>query len=288
MKAVFRHELSSYFTSLTAYVFGAFLLLFAGIYTMVYNLRSAYANFEYVLGSMSFVFIIIVPILTMRVLAEERRQKTDLLLYSLPISMTKVVLGKFFAMLVIFLLPCAVIGTYPLILSRFGDVYLPASYASLLGCFLVGAALLAIGMFVSSLTESQAVAAGICFVVMLINYFGSSLASYVSTSAMASMIAFSVIVVLIALIVRLMTKNTFTAIIVGCLLEIGLIATWLINSSVFESLLGTIMGNLSMFDRFYTIINGVLNLTDVVYFLTVAGIFLFLSVQSLEKRRWSE
>lgn len=94
MKAVFRHELSSYFTNLTGYVFGAFLLLFAGIFTMVYNLKSALTNFEYVLGNMSFVFLVIVPILTMRVLAEERRQKTDQLLYSLPLTMTKVVLGK--------------------------------------------------------------------------------------------------------------------------------------------------------------------------------------------------
>ena len=100
MRAVFRHELSSYFTGVTGYVFSAFLLLFTGIYTMVYNLQSASVHFEYVLGSMSFVFLIIVPILTMRVLAEERRQKTDQLLYSLPLTMTQVVLGKFAAMLV--------------------------------------------------------------------------------------------------------------------------------------------------------------------------------------------
>ena len=87
MRAVFRHELSSYFTGVTGYVFSAFLLLFTGIYTMVYNLQSASVHFEYVLGSMSFVFLIIVPILTMRVLAEERRQKTDQLLYSLPLTM---------------------------------------------------------------------------------------------------------------------------------------------------------------------------------------------------------
>lgn len=103
MIAIFRHELSSYFTSLTGYVFGAFLLLFAGIYTMVYNLNNLVTNFEYVPGSMPFVFLVIVPILTMRVLAEERRQRTDQLLYSLPLSMTEVVLGKYAAMLVLFL-----------------------------------------------------------------------------------------------------------------------------------------------------------------------------------------
>ena len=122
MKAVFRHELSSYFTGVTGYVFGAFVLLFTGIYTMVYNLQSASVNFEYVLGSMSFVFLIIVPIATMRILAEERRQKTDQLLYSLPITMTQVVLGKFAALLVVFAAPLTIICLYPLVLSAFGNV----------------------------------------------------------------------------------------------------------------------------------------------------------------------
>lgn len=94
MTAVLRHELSSYFTNVTGYVFGAFLLLFAGIYTMVINLQSASPYFEYVLMNMDFIFLIIVPILTMRVIAEERRQKTDQLLYSLPLTMTQVALGK--------------------------------------------------------------------------------------------------------------------------------------------------------------------------------------------------
>lgn len=135
MKAVFRHELSSYFTNLTGYVFGAFLLLFAGIFTMVYNLKSALTNFEYVLGNMSFVFLVIVPILTMRVLAEERRQKTDQLLYSLPLTMTKVVLGKYAAMLMMLLLPVGIVCLYPLILSSFGHVYLPASFSAIAGFF---------------------------------------------------------------------------------------------------------------------------------------------------------
>lgn len=288
MRAILKHELSSYFTGLTAYVFGAFVLLFAGIYTMVYNLRAGYANFEYVLGSMSFVFIVIVPILTMRVLSEERRQKTDTLLYSLPISTTEIILGKFLAMLLILLVPMVIMGFYPLILKAFGNVYLPAAYASLLAFFLVGAALLAIGMFISSLTESQAVAAGACFIVMLINYFGSSLASYISNSALPSVIAFSVLVIALALLIRFMTKNSFTAIIVGCVFEIALIALYLFKSSIFEGLFPNMMSKISLFDRLYTVINGMLKIQDLVYFLTVTGIFLFLSVQSFERKRWSE
>ena len=191
MNAVFRHEVSSHFHSLSAYVFGAFLLLFGGVYTMVMNLNNLLTNFEFVMGNMAFIFLIIVPILTMRVLAEERRQKTDQLLYSLPISMTDVVLGKFGALLVMLLIPLAIIALYPVVLSAFGNIHFPTAYGAMLGFFLLGAALIAIGLFISSITESQAVAAGLCFVVMLLNYYISDLATFVAATAFASFSAFA-------------------------------------------------------------------------------------------------
>lgn len=182
MKAVYIREVRSYFTGLTGAVFAAFLLLFAGIFTMIYNLNAGYANFEYAMGNMPFVFQVIVPILTMRTFAAEKRAHTDNLLYSLPVSMTKVVMGKYFALLTVFVLPVLAICFYPLVLSFFGEVYLPAAYGSIVAFLFLGAALLAAGMFISSLTESQAVAAGVCFAVLLVNFFladpAEDLASY--------------------------------------------------------------------------------------------------------------
>ena len=113
MKAVLKHELSGYFHSLTAYVFGAFLLVFVGIGSMLYNIQQAVANFEYVLGFISLIFVGLVPILTMRVLAEERKQRTDQLLYSLPITTTDIILGKYLALLVVFLIPLVIVAFYP-------------------------------------------------------------------------------------------------------------------------------------------------------------------------------
>lgn len=113
MTAIYRRELRSYFQGMTAYVFIAFLLVFAGIYTMVYNLDAGYPNFEYVLQAMTIIFLIAIPILTMRVIAEERRQKTDQLLYALPLGMTRVVLGKYLAMLTVVAIPCVIMGLYP-------------------------------------------------------------------------------------------------------------------------------------------------------------------------------
>lgn len=287
MKAIFRHELSSYFTNMTGYVFAAFLLLFTGIFTMVYNINYAVSNFEYVLGNIAFIFLVIVPVLTMRSIAEERKQNTAQLLYSLPITMTQVVAGKYAAMLCVFALPMAVICIYPFILSFFGNVYMPAAFGSIVGFFLLGAALLSIGIFVSSLTESQTIAAGICFAVMLINYYLYDLAGFVSSTAIASLAAFSVIVVLAALIIKIMTKNNFFAIGTGLILEIILLIFYLTDSTAFEGLFAEIIQNLSLFERFYIFVDGVFDITGIAYFLTVSGVFLFLTVQSLDKRRWS-
>ena len=109
MTAVLKHELRNYFHSLTAYVFGAFLLAFVGIGAVLYNIQAAVSSFELVLNFSSLIFVVIVPILTMRVIAEERRQKTDQLLYSLPITTAQVVLGKYIALLTVYLIPLAVI-----------------------------------------------------------------------------------------------------------------------------------------------------------------------------------
>lgn len=289
MKAVFRHELSSYFTGLTGYIFGAFLLLFAGIYTMIYNLQQyMVVNFEYVLGEMSFIYLIIVPILTMRILAEERRQKTDQLLYSLPLTMTQVVVGKYLATLTMLLIPTLILCIYPPVLLSFGRVNLLACYSSICGFFCLGAALLAIGMYVSSVTESQPVAAGLCFVVMLVNYFIYYLASCVPSTAIASLAAFIVVGILVGVIVYLMTKNVPVSAVCGLVFCGGSVGVYLYNSALFDNLFPQVMEQLSLFERFYIIVNGVFDLTSIVYLVSVAVLFVFLSVQSMEKRRWSE
>lgn len=287
MKAVFKHELSSYFTNLSGCVFCAFLLFFAGIYTLAYNINGAYTNFEYVLSGMSFVFLIIVPVLTMRVFAEERRQKTDQLLYSLPLSMTSVVLGKYAAMLLVLLLPLLVICVYPLTLSLYGNVYLPAAYGAIIGFFFLGAALIAVGMFLSAITESQAVAAGLCFAVLLVNYFLTSLAGFVSGSAVASFLALSVLIILLSLVFRFMTKNSTASTLLFLILESAAFACFLFFQDSFAGLFPALMKQLSLFSRFEAFVNGVFDLTAIVFYLSVAGVFIFLSVQALEKRRWS-
>lgn len=232
MAAVFKHELRMYFHSLTAYVFGAFLLVIVGIGAMLYNLQAAVSNFEFVLSFSSIIYAVIVPILTMRVIAEERRQKTDQLLYSLPISTFQVIAGKYLALLAVFAIPLCIISCYPLIFAQFGDVYLPTSYGSLLAFFLMGAALIAVGVFISSLTDNLACAVGLSLMAVVVLWY-------------------------------------------------------FVDSAAFEGLLPSIMTALSLFERLDVFVNGVFDLTAVTYYLSVAVFFLFLSVQSLEKRRYN-
>lgn len=287
MIAVLKHELRNYFHSFTAYVFGAFLLAIVGIGAMLYNLQAAVSNFEYVLSFGTIIFMVIVPILTMRVIAEERKQKTDQLLYSLPISTVKVILGKYLSLLVIYLIPLAIISIYPLIFAQFGDVYLPTSYGSLVAIFIMGAALVALGVFISSLTDNQGLAAGIGIAVILFNYYSVILSEYVSSTAFGSAIALSVLALLLGVIIRYLTRNEQLASGISLILLAVITATYFLNPTAFEGLLPNIMRQLSLFDRFNTFVSGVFDLTAIFYYVSVIVFFLFLSVQSLEKRRYN-
>ncbi len=287
MTAILKHELKNYFHSLSAYVFGAFLLMFIGIGAMLYNLQAAVSNFEFVLSFGCLVFVVIVPILTMRVIAEERRQKTDQLLYSLPITTTQVILGKYLALLVVYLIPLCIVAIYPLIFARYGDVYLLTAYGSILAFFVLGAALIALGVFISSLTDNQGFAAGIGIAVILFNYYSISLAEYTSSTAIGSLAALWVIALLIGMLMKYLTKNENLGYITGMVIAVASFAAYMLDSDQLEGLLPDLMKKLSLFDRFYTIVNGVFDMTAIVFYLTVIVFFLFLSVQSLEKRRYN-
>lgn len=287
MTAVLKHELRNYFHTLTAYVFGAFLLAFIGLGATLYNLQAAVSNFEFVLSFGSLVFVVIVPILTMRVIAEEKKQRTDQLLYSLPITTTEVVLGKYLALLVVYLIPLAVVSVYPLIFARYGDVYLLTSYGSIFAFFVLGAALIALGVFISSLTDNQGFAAGIGIAVILLNYYSASLSEYVSSTPAGALIAAFALVIVLGVVIRHLTKNEHLAYGFYFLAGGAVLILYMADPEAFSGLLPSVMKTLSLFERFYVFVNGVFDLTAIVYFVTFAAFFLFLSVQSLEKRRYN-
>ncbi len=287
MIAIFKHELRSAFNSLTVYLFSAALLLFVGVGAMLYNIQASVANFEYVLNFVSIGLVVFIPLLTMKVFAEERKQKTDQLLYSLPLKTYEIVLGKYLSLTLMYLLPLLVIAIYPYIFSKYGDVYLPTSYGSLFAFFMMGAALIAIGMFISSITDNQGFAAGVSIVIFLFNYYSVTLSEQVSSTTTGALIALLVVSLALALVVKQLTKNDIIACITGAILIILIIISYIFFNSTFTNLLPNIMKELSLFNRFKTFVNGVFDLSDIIFYLSIIVFGNFLTVQSLEKRRYN-
>lgn len=287
MLTVMRHELNMQDRSFSTYLFGFFLLETIGIAAMIYNINNKMANFEYCLSTITLVFVLIIPLITMKSIAEERKLRTDQLLYSLPLSMWDIVLGKFFATLVNFMFPMVFIAVYPLLFKRYGNVYLLTSYGSIIAFIFLGAALIAIGMFVSSLTENQGIAAGISAVIIALNYYSLDLANITSSTKQGSLLVILFFILIIGFIVRSLTKNTLAGVILAALLAAITGIVYLIKSDLFEGLVPSVMSKISFFQRFYAFVNGNFDVTAIVYYVSMTAFFLFLCVQSLEKRRYN-
>ena len=199
MKAIYKKEVKSYLTSMIGYVFIFFILLLEGIYFTAYNLQNAYPLFGTTLSAVTFIFLILVPVLTMKTIAEERKQKTDQLLLTAPISVGQIVLGKYLALVTIFAIPMLIMCFYPLLMSKFGTVSFAGAYTGIMGFFLLGCANLALGVFVSSLTESQVIAAVLTFVFLFAFYMMNGISSFFSEGALSTCITFGLLILADAL-----------------------------------------------------------------------------------------
>lgn len=288
MKAVYVKELKSYFSGAVAYACFTLMFLIAGIFTWALNILGKSGAFQSTITNMAFWLCLLpVPLLTMRIFSEERKQKTDSLLYSLPLKTTDIVLGKYFAAVTVLLIPVAVIGIYPRILSIFGNVNLATCYSMLFAFFMLGAALIAVGVFISSLVENQVVAAIITAVIIFFNYFLPYIASSISSSAAASAICLIVTGLVIGFITFLMTKNYIAGILTAAVLDFVLILLYYLKADLLEGFLPKMLANISVFETLGVFSDGIFDITGIVFFVTVAAVFNFLTVQSLEKRRWA-
>lgn len=287
MIAVFKREFKAFFTNVTGPLFISFLLCFIGIYVMFINLRGGYSSFEYSLSNVAMVLLLIVPILTMRSFAEERHSKTDQLLYSLPMGIGSIVLGKYLAMLAVLAIPTAIAALYPLILRTLGEVAYGSAYLALFSFFLLGAALIAVGMFMSSLTESQVIAAVTSFGVLLLMYMMKSLSALVPQTKEASLICFLVLSAVLALVLYSLTKNTAVSVVLFAALAFVTAVFYYFKSAAFAGLFGKVISYLAIFERFLDLTEGVFDLTAVVYLISVAFFFVYLTCRSVEKRRYA-
>lgn len=288
MLAIYKRELKSYFQSMTGCVFIAFLVMFTGIYFMAYNLNAGYPYFSYTLSGSLFVFIVGIPLLTMRSFSEERRNKTDQLLLTAPVSLTKVVLGKYLAMVSVLAVPNLIFCLFPLLIKMQGSAYLLVDYSSIAVFFLLGCVYLAIGMFLSALTESQIIAFISTFGILLLLYLWDGILAFLPTSALSGLVGICLLLTVVTAYIYHMTGNWMMSAGIEGIGIMALVVTYVIDSSWYENILTKLLGRLALADVFTKITSS--NLIDVsglLLYVSILVIFVFLTIQAIQKRRWS-
>jgi len=287
MLAIIKKEFLTYFKSMTGYIFMACLLFFVGLFFVLNNLLGMSPQYNGVLSNITFVFMLIVPILTMRLLAEEARQKTDQLLLTSPISLSRIVLGKYLGAVSVLFLTLIITLIYPAILSTMGSVNWPEVIGGYVGFFLFGCSLIAVGLFVSSITDNQVIAAVVTFTVLLLIWFIDTIAQGLPTDRTSGIIFTCILIAAVAVIFYMAAKNWIVS---GGIVAAGLIGVFVgyrMKPAAFDGLIAKVLNWFSLLSRYDDFSMGVLNLSPIIYYISFSGIFLFLTVRMLEKKRWS-
>ena len=295
MLAIYKREVKSYFTTMTGYVFIAFLALVVGYVFYMINVKSSYAWIGETLGYsyVSVVFMVLIPVMTMKIFADERHTKTDQMIFTAPISVIQIVIGKYLAALTVFLVNIAIICLYPMFMADYGEIPFLASYSAIFGFFLMGAVYFAIGIFISSITENQIISAVVTFAVILFSFMMQYMTSIVPADALPSAVIVAVLVVIVAALYYMLVRKTVQNALVPAMAVggIGLVIVavlYFVKSSLFEGLIEQLMVRLSisyMYTYFFD--TEVLDLNGIVYFVSLVVLFVFLTIQSVQKRRWS-
>lgn len=288
MIAIWKREFQSYFQSMIGYVFVAVLMVFLGIYFLAYNMMSGYPYFSYTLSSALIVLVFAIPVVTMKSFSEERKTKTDQLLLTAPISVGKIVMGKFLGMVSLLVIPMLFSCLCPLVIKMQGTSYLMVDYSTIFAFFLIGCTYIAIGMFISSLTESQVIAAVATIGILFIVQMWEGIVSLIPTSTIGSLIGFVIALTVVVLLIYGMNRNYIVAMAMEAVGVLALLIVYNLKSSLFSSALPNLLGKLNFlgyFDNFA--FNNIFDVTGVVFYVSVSMLFVFLTTQVLQKRRWS-
>ncbi|MDT8719116.1 ABC transporter permease [Clostridium sp. 19966] len=290
MLAILNKELRTYFCSGIAYIFMTILLFFGGIFTFLYNVYSKSGDYASTLSSLSFIFVFIMPILTMKTIADETKTRTDQLLLTSPQKISSIVFGKFLAALILFGITLLITFLYPLLLTSFGKVAIGETISAYIGVFLLGACFIAVGIFISALSDSQVVAAvgtlGVTFVLWILKIAIQGIPSSLNTST-SGIIFTLILIIAISLIIYINTKNYYFGGGVFLLGAIILLITAIKDKAIFEGFIGKFFGWISVVQRNDTFTTGIISVNSIIYFISFTFIFLFLTARTLDKKRWS-
>ena len=283
MKAIFKREVKSYFTGMIGWVVAAVSLFFLGLYYTNRNLLYASSDFASVLYTMTMILLFLLPAISMRSFAEERKNRTDQLLLTSP----AIVAGKFLAEVAVFALPLAAAVLMPLILKAFGTVSLVAAYSAVLGYLLLGSACLAVGTWISALTENQILAYLATFGALLVAYIMDGIQTMFTTGNLLAFIAFMVVVLIASILVGVICKRLTAGVTVFCVGAVVLFILFRLRPAWLLTAFNAVLSALALFGPFQDIVGGMFSIPAIVYYLSVIGLFLFLTGQALERRRWN-
>jgi ABC-2 type transport system permease protein len=288
MLAIFRRELKAYFRSPIGYIFMGFFLLLSGIMYSIGNLLQANSRYTPLLDTLNFVFLLVVPILTMRLLSEERGQKTDQLLLTSPLSVTDIVVGKYLAAVGVFLITLLITVIYPVIMSFFvfGGMAWPEIIGGYVGFFLMGASFVSVGLFFSSVTDNQIIAAVVTFGALLLIYILDWVSQYVPTDAVSGLVFLSAIAVGVILLTFFSTRNLIVTVCAGVVLAAAIVLLYIFQRDFFYSLIANILTWFSLLKRFSDFVKGIFSVSPIVYYLSFSAMFVFLTTRMVERRRW--
>ena len=287
MTAIFKREFKSCVTGMIGWVIAAVSLFFLGLYYTNRNLLYASSDFATVLYTMTMILLFLLPAISMRSFAEERKNKTDQLLLTSPVGIPSNVAGKYLAEVAVFALPLAAAVIMPLILTAFGTVSLVAAYSALLGYLLLGAACLAVGTWISALTENQILAYLATFGALLVAYLMNGIQTMFTTGNLLAFVVFMVIVLVAAILVGVRCKRLTAGLMVFCIGAAAVFILFLARPAWLLTAFNAVLDALALFEPFKDIVGGMFSIPAIVYYLSVIGLFLFMTGQALERRRWN-
>lgn len=287
MAAIFKRETRAYFTGMIGYVTAAVSLFFLGLYFTNRNLMYASSDFASVLYTTTMILLFLLPAISMRSFAEERRNKTDQLLLTSPVSIPAIVLGKFLAEFAVFAAPMVVALFMPLILLAFGNVSLVSAYSALLAYLLLGAACLSIGTWISALTENQIIAYLATFGALIVTYLMNGIQTMFTSGNLLALIVFLVMLLIASILVGVLCKSLTTGCAVFCVGGVVLAVLFVVRPTWLLSAFDSVLSALALFEPFNDVVGGMFSIPAIVYYLSVIALFLFLTGQALERRRWN-
>jgi len=287
MLAILKRELRAYFLSPIGYIFMSLFLLVGGVLFAFGNLITLSSQYTGFLGSILFMFLLAVPVLTMRLFTDEMRMRTDQLLLTSPVRIVEIVLGKYLAALIVFFITMIITVFYAILVAIYGDLDTWQTVGGYIGFFLVGCSFISVGLFVSATTENQVIAAIVTFSALLLAWIMDAIQSGVPSDQTSGIIFAGVIAIGIAAWIYFSTKNLYLGGGVLLLLAIVILILAVVDKAIFLGFIANVLGWFSLLKRYQDFTRGLLRLDSIIYYLSFSAFFLYLTVRLIEKRRWS-